>query len=150
MEENNLYLFQYGPAVGIRDFRIELAKFLSKNYDDHVHHSDIVLTNGASGGLHLILSTLIDMEGFIFVDEVSYMIALRAMSQFNKMKIIPISLNEDGVNVFELEENLKKYKFKSSGKMFWALYYTIPTYHNPTGILFSDGLFSIKIHIHID
>ena len=32
---------------------------------------------------------------------------------------------------------VEKYRFASTTKRFWAFYYTIPTYHNPAGILFS-------------
>jgi DNA-binding transcriptional MocR family regulator len=32
---------------------------------------------------------------------------------------------------------LHKHKSQSTGKLFWACYYAIPTFHNPTGILFS-------------
>lgn len=47
------------------------------------------MTCGASHGMHIILSTLIDMAGFVFVDEVTYMIALDVFRQFSNMKIIP-------------------------------------------------------------
>lgn len=52
------------------------------------HSEDIIVTTGATQGLHLILSTLIDFSGVLFVDEVTYMIALSAMSQFTTMKIV--------------------------------------------------------------
>jgi DNA-binding transcriptional MocR family regulator len=80
------------------------------------------------------------MLAVIFVDEVTYMIALEAMSQFSNMRIVPITLNSDGPDLAELEKTIEEYKFKpQAGKLFWGLYYTIPTFHNPTGILFSDG-----------
>ena len=52
------------------------------------YSDDIIVTTGATQGLHLILSTLIDFAGVIFVDEVTYMIALSAMSQFTTMKVV--------------------------------------------------------------
>ena len=52
-----------------------------------VHHSDLVVTSGASHGLHLILSTLIDFEGVIIIYEATYMIALESFAQF-PMKIV--------------------------------------------------------------
>lgn len=99
-----------------------------------------MLTAGATNGLHLILSTLVDLNGFVFIDEVTYMIALEAISEFSTLKIIPVKLNDDGVDLADLEDKLKVKQFEHNPKKtFWGIYYTIPTYHNPTGILFSEG-----------
>ncbi|XP_037906808.1 uncharacterized protein YER152C isoform X3 [Hermetia illucens] len=138
--KTNSFLFQYGPAPGSYEVRMELASFLSNAYSDKVHSEDIVVTCGASHGMHIILSTLIDMAGFVFVDEVTYMIALDVFRQFSNMKIIPVSLTKNGVNIFELRKLLSQHQFKSNTKLFWGMYYAIPTYHNPTGILFSDEI----------
>ena len=62
------------------------------------------------------------------------MIALEAIASFSTLKVIPVKLNEDGVDLVDLEEKIKQRQFnKSSDKLFWAMYYTIPTFHNPTG-----------------
>lgn len=138
--ENNSYLFQYGPALGSILFRTKLAEFLTRGYKSEVNPADLVLTAGATNGIHHILSNLIDLDGFVFLDEVTYMIALEAIQQFSNIKIVPVKLNDDGVNICDLEEKLIKSKFEAtSGKMFWGMYYTIPTFHNPTGIVFSEG-----------
>lgn len=138
--ENNCDLFQYGPSIGSFNFRSKLAEFLTKNYKSNVEASDLVLTSGATNGLLLMLTTLIDLGGFVFLDEVTYMIALEAISQFSTIKIVAVKLNDDGVDVEDLEQKIEKNRFEPSGKMFWGIYYTIPTFHNPTGILFSEGM----------
>jgi DNA-binding transcriptional MocR family regulator len=105
-----------------------------------------VLTAGATNGIHLILSTLVDLHhGVVFLDEVTYMIALEAIKQFTTLQIVPVKLNDDGVDIQDLEEKVKSRRFESSSKMFWGVYYTIPTFHNPTGILFSEGLAYILV-----
>lgn len=96
-----------------------------------------MITTGATQGLHIIISTLVDFKGYIFVDDVTYMIALDAIKQFSTFNIIPVKLNEDGIDLCSFEKLLKEKQFKSKNKEFWAMYYTIPTYHNPTGIIFS-------------
>ncbi|XP_055629355.1 uncharacterized protein LOC129770497 [Toxorhynchites rutilus septentrionalis] len=139
--ENNSYLFQYGPSIGTTEFRETLAGFLSKGYQSEVNKSDLVLTSGATHGLHLILSTLLDLSGYIFVDEVTYMIALEVFGQFSSMKVIPVPLNTDGPNIKILTSLIEQFRFEpKDGKMFWGVYYTIPTFHNPTGILFSEEI----------
>lgn len=100
---------------------------------------DLIITTGATQGLHFVLSTLIDFGGYIFVDEYTYMIALDSMKHFTSFQIVPVKLNADGVDVQDLEDKVKGRCFKSQNKEFWAIYYTVPTYHNPTGILFSPG-----------
>uniref|UniRef100_A0A1L8E2L7 Putative aromatic amino acid aminotransferase n=1 Tax=Nyssomyia neivai TaxID=330878 RepID=A0A1L8E2L7_9DIPT len=138
-KENNSFLFQYGPTLGMNDFREELSKFLTQEYGSEVKKSNIVLTCGASYGLHHILSCLLDMNAVVFVDEVTYMIALEAFKQFTGMKIIPVPFQDDGVNVQELRKLVQQHKFTPHpNKPFWGLYYAIPTFHNPTGITLSE------------
>lgn len=101
------------------------------------------------------------MSGVIFVDEVTYMIVLEAFSQFSNMKLVTgrkenrkccvlssinmafllVPLNEDGPDVEELKRLIEENKCSTKDKLFWGLYYTIPTYHNPTGRLFSESEF---------
>lgn len=89
----------------------------------------------------LILSTLIDLNGIVFLDEVTYMIVLKAIRGFPSLKIIPVKLKDDGVDLEDLERKVIDNKFSPShGKMFFGCYYTMPTFHNPTGILFSDEI----------
>lgn len=107
----------------------------------------MIITTGATQGLHLVLSTLIDFQGFIFVDEFTYMIALDSMKHFTSLNIIPVKLNDDGVDLKDLEEKVSKRRFKSEKKEFWGIYYTIPTYHNPTGILFSPGKSILLVNV---
>lgn len=73
------------------------------------------------------------------MDEVTYMIALESIRDFSSLKVIPVKLNDDGVDLKDLEDKILEHKFQPKNKMFHACYYTIPTFHNPTGILFSDG-----------
>lgn len=136
--ENSSFLFQYGPTVGSIQFRTKLAEFLSEGYKSEVFGkikeaaiffltlitlysaSDLVLTAGSTYGLHQILTTLIGQDGFIFLDDVTYMIALEAIAQFPSLKIIPIKLNSNGVDIEDLESKVAERKFEAKGKMFWA------------------------------
>uniref|UniRef100_A0A1A9ZS53 Aminotransferase class I/classII large domain-containing protein n=1 Tax=Glossina pallidipes TaxID=7398 RepID=A0A1A9ZS53_GLOPL len=81
----------------------------------------------------------------IFVDGITYMIDLDVISQFHGLKIISVPLNSDGIDLKQLEDFLKSNHFKSKNKEFWGVYYTTPTFHNLTGILFSDNVCQILI-----
>ncbi|XP_005176946.2 uncharacterized protein LOC101898464 [Musca domestica] len=136
-EENLSMLFQYGPTSGIYEARFEIAKYFTQMYGSEVKCEDLIITSGATQGLQLILSTLVDLNGYVFVDEYTYMLALDCMKQFQTLNIVSVKLNKNGVDLDDLEQQLKEKQFKSEKKEFWAMYYTIPTYHNPTGIHFS-------------
>lgn len=90
--------------------------------------------------MHLILSTFIDFEGYIFIDEAVYFIAIDVFRQFPTLKIIPLRVTSEGVDLEQLEGYLKANQFLPKNKLFWGMYYAIPTYHNPTGINFSDNV----------
>ena len=49
-------------------------------------------------------------------------------------------LDEDGPNLATLQALIDQHRFEpTKGKLFWGVYYTMPTFHNPTGIVFSEG-----------
>lgn len=81
-------MFQYGITAGLWECREELAKFLTRRYGDPVKRENLILTCGASHGLQLLLNTIIAPNGIIFVEEVTYIIALDTFKQFPLMKII--------------------------------------------------------------
>ena len=69
-------MFQYGPVAGTEHFRQELAKFLTRRYgDSDVNKDELILTTGATNGLHLVTSSLVRSGGVVFVENPSYFIA---------------------------------------------------------------------------
>jgi len=136
-------LFQYGPEVGIKQYRVELAKFLSRRYEDKVLADELVLTCGATNGLHLTISSLIKQGGTVFVEDPTYFIALSLLSGDMGLRVVPIRMKEDGIDTEHLEEMVAKeaartFADKTNSDRFWGMIYTIPTFHNPTGITFSS------------
>lgn len=137
--ENNSFLFQYGPTAGLADFRESLAGFLSKNYESQVNAKDLILTSGASHGMHLQCTLLLDPQALIIVDEVTYMIALDSLKNFPAFNVVSCPLLEDGPDLRALEAILVKHAVNRVGQRFSCMYYTIPVFHNPTGITFSEA-----------
>ncbi|EFN75185.1 uncharacterized protein LOC105191571 [Harpegnathos saltator] len=137
------YLFQYGATAGLWECRDELAKFLSRRYGNTVMREHLILTCGASHGLQLLLNTVLSPNGIIFVEEVTYMIALDVFKQFPLMRVITVPMQDGVVNLdaFEkivIEERAKGNFFLNDQKIFWAMFYTIPIFHNPTGMTLSS------------
>jgi DNA-binding transcriptional MocR family regulator len=61
-----------------------------------------------------------------------------------KFRIVPVSVGLDGVDVNALEraveaefEKVSAKKMELNKNRFWAMFYTIPTFQNPTGTLLS-------------
>ncbi|KAM0733398.1 Aromatic-amino-acid aminotransferase 1 [Formica fusca] len=141
-KEGKYYLFQYGVTAGLWECRDELAKFLSRRYGNSVMREHLILTCGASHGLQLLLNTILSPNGIIFVEEVTYMIALAAFKQFPLIRIVTVPMKDDVVDLdaFEkivAEEKTKSNYFLNDQKIFWAMFYTIPIFHNPTGMTLS-------------
>lgn len=123
-------LFQYGPNAGSKVFLDYLASFLSDEYGDNVCTDNLLLTCGATHGLHFAASTLISKRGVVFVENPTYFIALDILGSDLGLKTI--GFDYDGI---EDAINLEKSSALTTGSSnrFWGLIYVIPTFHNPTG-----------------
>jgi len=134
-------LFQYGPEQGIVSFRNKLAQFLTNNYGDKVESDELIVTTGATSGLALTASILVDRKATVFVENPTYFIALNILRGDLGLNVVPIDLAGDGIDCDKLEAAVAKYRDealeKESGR-FSCMFYTIPTFHNPTGICYSE------------
>ena len=129
-------IFQYGPNCGSPVFINALASFLSSEYQDFVCPESLILTAGATQGLHLIASTQLDKKnGVVFVENPTYFLALDILSKDLGFKIEPMH----SADVDNLEALILKHKPANSdvdiegNQKFWGMVYIIPTFHNPTG-----------------
>ena len=147
-DDKDTPLFQYGTEEGPTTFIKQLSKLLSDGYNDSVDPKNLMLTSGASMGFFLATAILLskDKSTVIFVESPTYFLVLNMIRDHGFQNIIPIKMADDGVDMEMLENAIKK-QFKkyheeetcgTKGK-FWAMFYTIPTYHNPTGVCLSDS-----------
>lgn len=142
-------LFQYGPEQGIVSFRRNLARLLADEYKSPVDEDELIVTTGATNGLFLTCSLLLDSQAVVFVENPTYFIALKILSQDLGFKVIPIPMNKDGIDTKTLEKCVKEARRKYTGSedKFWSMLYTIPNFHNPTGISFSDSVCGEMVRI---
>lgn len=119
---------QYGFQQGNDNFRLSLAQFLSVQYGAAVDPNHLFITAGISQALDLICSLYTRPGNTIFVEEPSYFLALRIFADY-ELKIIGIPIDENGLIIEALEKELEKDKP--------IFIYTIPTFHNPTGVTLS-------------
>lgn len=121
-------ILQYGVQQGNGVFRISLAKFLSTQYGASLDPDHLFITAGISQALDLICALHTQPGDTIVVEEPSYFLALRIFEDY-KLKIIGTPIDENGLIIEALEEKLAKHKP--------VFIYTIPTFHNPTGVTLS-------------
>ena len=146
-DECDTALFQYGTEEGPSSFIHQLSRLLSAGYNDFVDPKNLFLTGGASAGFFLSTAILLskDQSAVIFIESSTYFLVLRMIKDHGYENIIPIPMQDDGVDVDVLEDAMKKefdrldIKNRGEKERFWAMFYTIPTYHNPTGSCLSDS-----------
>ncbi|XP_021353530.1 uncharacterized protein LOC110450374 isoform X2 [Mizuhopecten yessoensis] len=136
--EQEQFIFQYGPTQGDPVFRKDLAEFLSKEYDDHVKSDNLMVTVGATHGLHVTASILFDHNLPIFVEDPTFHLAFKILKDDLGKTVIPVPTSEDGVDLTRLEELLQENRAKAGDKAtwkspFWTMLYTMTVYGNPTG-----------------
>jgi len=85
---------------------------------------NIFVTTGISSALDLLCTLFTQASNTIFVEATTFFVAPRIFADHH-LNIIPIAMDEDGLLIESLEENLKFHKPK--------FLYTIPIHHNPTG-----------------
>ncbi|KAH9514571.1 hypothetical protein Btru_025677 [Bulinus truncatus] len=82
-------LFKYGEGQGDKHFREQLASFLSDEYSDNVKSSNLMVTAGATQGLHAILSLLCEKDSPVFLEDPTYFLASRMIKEDLKLSTVP-------------------------------------------------------------
>ena len=115
---------QYGTEQGSGFFRAELAQFLAAGYGVGVDPTHLMITAGATHGLDLICTYFASPGDTIFVEEPSYFLALRIFKD-RHLNMVAIPTDRHGPDLATFEKKL------STNQP--AFFYTIPTFHNPSG-----------------
>ncbi len=123
-----LPLLAYGVEQGNGHFRITLADFLSKHYQNPVQPNELFVTNGNSQGLDLTCTLFSQAGDTIFVEEPTYFLALSIFADHH-LNVVGIPIDQEGLIIEALEEKLTQYQP--------TFLYTIPTFHNPSGVTLS-------------
>lgn len=118
-------LLNYGYARGYKPLMEYLLEYMEKK-GVNLSNKDIIITNGFTEGLELMLSALTQRGDRIICENPTHNTAIKLM-KMHGLNIVGINMNEDGMDLKELEE-----KLRMSNARFG---YIIPSYHNPTGIV---------------
>ncbi|KAF8821090.1 putative aminotransferase [Cardiosporidium cionae] len=122
--EDDPKFYLYGQNCGYKEFREDLAIFLTENYGFQVNCDELMIINGSAGGLDLVCRMLTTPGDVVFTEDPTYFLAAGTFRDYH-LKTVQIPMDADGINTAEFERLLSIFKPK--------LFYTIPVGHNPTG-----------------
>ncbi|NLU08697.1 PLP-dependent aminotransferase family protein [uncultured Clostridium sp.] len=130
LDEDGIGTMQYSTTEGFKPLREIIANQRMVNSGVHVTGDDIIITSGSQQGIEFSAKMFVNEGDTIVCESPSYMGALNAFRAY-RPKFTEIEMDENGMIIEKLEEELKKNK---KVKMI----YTIPDFQNPTGITMSD------------
>jgi DNA-binding transcriptional MocR family regulator len=117
-------LLAYGDPRGLPALREYIAERL-RLHAIHADPDEIVLTAGAQNAIELILTCFVPRGRSVAVESPSYSRAV-GLARLRGLDLLPVPMGEDGMDLDELEQLLSNRPP--------SLIYTIPNFHNPTGI----------------
>lgn len=128
MRKDPMTALGYGDSWGLPSLRKTLAQILTSQGLPASAES-ILITAGSQQALALTLQVLLNAGDTVVVETPTYARALELMS-FQRLRIIGIPMDEDGMDIDALEAVLATEKVK--------LIYTMPNFQNPTGLCLSS------------
>ena len=121
-------VLNYGYAKGYKPLIEFLLHYMEVKGVD-IKDKDILITNGFTEGLDIILSSLNKRNGRIICENPTHHSALK-LFRMHGYDIDGIDMEDDGMDISMLQSLLTKNNYDFA--------YLIPSYHNPTGIVTSS------------
>lgn len=130
LEADGEWALQYGATQGYAGLIDELLKKLARDQGIEASPENVLITNGASQALSLIVDMLVDPGDPILSEEPTWMGAVQNFSAAGAdVRAIPV--DADGTDVDALERELDI--LRDAGRQ-PKLLYVIPNFQNPTGV----------------
>lgn len=116
---------QYGVSEGYTPLRDITKKRLSEKYGIGTENDELIITSGGQQSIEMTAKIFLNEGDVVICEDPSFVGALNAFRSYG-VRLVGVSVDEDGMNIEELEEKLKAEKNAK-------IIYTIPTFQNPTG-----------------
>lgn len=120
---------QYGVSEGYTPLRDITKSRMGEKYGICTDADDLIITSGGQQAIEMTAKILLNEGDVVLCEDPSFVGALNALRSYG-VKLVGISVDNDGMVIDELEEKLKS---ESNVK----LIYTIPTFQNPSGTTMS-------------
>lgn len=124
LREQGAGALQYGISQGYAPLREWIAK-RAGSQGITCSADQVIITNGSQQVIDVICRALLNPGDCIAVENPTYLAALQIF-QGAQAKLLPVPFDEEGMDVDALATMIKQTRPK--------LIYTIPTFHNPTGV----------------
>lgn len=121
-------IYQYSTTLGLDILREYIVERYKKLWNMDITIENVIITTGSQQALDLIGKAFINEGDKVLVEKPSYLGLLQAFCMYSA-EFIQTKLNDDGLDIEELKENIKKHKPK--------LAYLIPNFQNPTGLTYT-------------
>ncbi|MCP1124092.1 GntR family transcriptional regulator [Bacillus sp. AFS018417] len=121
-------VLNYGYAKGYKPLIDYLLHYMEMKGVD-ISNKDILITNGFTEGLDILLSSLAKKSGRIICENPTHHAALK-LFRLHGLDVHGIEMKDDGIDIDQVEKSLSEMDFDFA--------YLIPSYHNPTGIVTSS------------
>ena len=122
-------IYQYSITAGLKKLRGYIAERYNKTMGMKIDIDNVIITTGSQQALDLLGKVFVNPKDNILIEKPSYLGFLQSFSMY-EANFIPVDLEEDGLNIEKLKENISKYNPK--------LAYLIPNFQNPTGLTYSE------------
>ena len=129
LAEEGSGLLQYGPSRGHGRFLEVLAARLKERGLDR-QGEELLVVSGSQQGLDLVARVFISPGDAVVVEDPTYSGAL-ALFRMMGARLLPVPVDDHGMVVERLESILTRERPR--------LVYTIPNFHNPTGVTMSPS-----------
>lgn len=126
--DQSLEALSYGPTEGLQSLRKAVRDYLLKPNGINESVDNILITAGGIQGLFLVGKLFLNPGDVVLVEAPTFIHAKMVFDSF-QVTYETCALEKDGLDLDLLEEKIKKYQPK--------MIYTMPTFHNPTGITMS-------------
>ncbi|MBN2897717.1 MAG: PLP-dependent aminotransferase family protein [Clostridia bacterium] len=128
-EEKAIQALAYGATIGLPSLRKAVQDHLLVPNGIAANLDEIMITAGGIQGIFLVCKLYLDPGDVVLVESPTFIHAKLLFDSF-EATCQSCAMDEDGLNIEDLESKIKKYHPK--------LIYTMPTFHNPTGISMSE------------
>lgn len=125
LDRDGTEAFAYKESLGYEGLRNSISTFF---WDNKVSTEDILILSGAQQGIDIVSKSIINVHDNVIVEKPTYGGALTVF-KWRRANIFEVDILEDGIDLPQFEEILKKNRIKC----FYAMSY----FQNPTGATYS-------------
>jgi 2-aminoadipate transaminase len=117
-------VLQYGATEGYMPLRTKMTDYIKRTGISGISEENILIISGGQQGIDLTFKAFLNKGDNILVENPTYLAVLHIAKTY-EANALGLKTEEDGVDLNDLEQNIKKYNPK--------IFYIVPNFQNPTG-----------------